>query len=315
MSNDTKTENASNEVSAEQSLQAYSLRRKQPIEWFYAIVTVVTHLGCLIAPFYFTYSGLLIALVLYFVTGCLGITLGYHRLLTHNSFSTFPIIRYALTLCGCLGFMGGPLIWVGSHRIHHAHSDKEKDPHSPNHGFLWSHILWVLFKEPPGHKSLSAVNDLRKDSVMLWLDRLSFIPQIICIFSLYLGGELISPAPFGQGLGLSWLLWGVFVRTAFLFHASGSVNSFTHTFGYKNFRSSDRSKNLWWVALIAFGEGWHNNHHAQQRSAAHGMKWWELDLTYSVIKTLERLGLAWDVVEPVKNYDAVTYPIPSQDAN
>ena len=278
-------------------------RWEEPVIWHYVVTTMLIHAGCLAAPFYFSWSGLVVAVVLFFVVGCLGVTVGYHRMLTHTSFKTYRAIRYFLTLCGCMGHFGGPLSWVGTHRLHHARSDSDDDPHTPRHGLIWSHITYVYYQEPASDKSLDTVKDLQREPALVFLEKWSVAPVVLCLAGLYLAGELYSTlildrGSFGAGLGLSWLAWGGFVRMTVMFHAAGSVNSVTHTYGYRNFDTPDNSRNLWWVALMTFGEGWHNNHHAQQRSAAHGMRWWEFDVSYRVIKTMQWLGLAWDVVEP-----------------
>ena len=272
-------------------------RLNQPMNWPVVASFLLMYAGAAFAPFYFSWSGLVIALILYCLTG-LGITLGYHRLLTHRSFQTRDWVRNVISFFGCMAFIGGPLTWVGIHRIHHAHSDEDDDPHSPNHGWLWSHVLYAFRVDPESQNALNFVKDLKQSPFLCWLEKWSFVPQLSGFILLYVAGELVSLAPWGSGLGLSWLFWGGFLRTVALLNAAGFVNSVTHTQGYRNFPTKDDSRNLWWVALLTFGEGWHNNHHAQQRSAAHGMLWWELDPTFWVIRAMSRLGLAWNVVEP-----------------
>lgn len=273
-------------------------RLQQQFDWTIVVSFVVMYVGAAFAPFHFTWSGLTVFTLLYFVTGCLGITLGYHRLLTHSSFKTPKTVRRLLSFLGCMAFMGGPLTWVGIHRIHHAFSDQEEDPHTPSHGVLWSHMLYAFRKHPPHQLPRDFARDLERDHFICWLEKWNFVPQVICFLLLYVLGEVVSGRPFGTGLGASWLLWGGFVRTVMVYNAAGLVNSATHIYGYQNFKTVDQSRNSWFIALLTFGEGWHNNHHAQQRSAAHGMKWWELDPTYWVIKLMKKVGLAWDVVSP-----------------
>lgn len=248
------------------------------------------HLGCLLAPFCFTWSGLGIALVLWWFCGGLGICLCFHRLLTHRSFKTFRPIEYFLTLLGTMNWQGSPIKWVGTHRLHHKHSDEDEDPHSPQHGFNWSHVLWCITKAEEGSNPRQAARDLQRDVIMRWIDRLHFLPQFI------LAGVLFTVGHFTLEAGLSWLVWGCFVRTVWVYHVTWFVNSASHTWGYQNFETGDNSRNTWWVALLGFGEGWHNNHHAMQRSASHGMRWWEIDTTYWVIKVMSWFGLAYDIV-------------------
>lgn len=255
------------------------------------------HIICILAffPMFFSWSGLIIAFALWCICGGWGICIGYHRLLTHRSFATPKWFEYFLTLLGTMNWQGGPIRWVGVHRIHHKESDGDLDPHSPQHGFTWAHMFWTVMKDPEGVDPYAVTKDLQRDSTMVWIDRYFYIPLF-----------LLAPVLFGLGWwllgtwqgGMSWVVWGVAVRTVFGYHATWFVNSAAHTWGYRNFKTKDGSRNNWWVALLSFGEGWHNNHHAQQRSAAHGMRWWEIDLSYMTIRVFELVGLAKRVVRP-----------------
>ncbi|MEX2671729.1 MAG: fatty acid desaturase [Phycisphaeraceae bacterium] len=258
------------------------------------------HIAALLAfvPSYFTWTGLVLFFVFMWLTANIGITLTYHRLLTHRSFKTPKWFEYFLTLCGCLAWQGGPVQWVGVHRIHHAHSDEDLDPHTPNHGFTWAHAVWCLHKEAEdGRKGVDAAKDLLRDPGHRIMNKFFWIPNLLLIPVLYFGGEAAAAAGISAS-GMSWLVWGVALRTVVVYHGTWFVNSASHTWGYRNFETKDRSTNLWWVALLSFGEGWHNNHHAYQRSAAHGLRWYELDVTYWTIRLLEKVGLARDVVLP-----------------
>jgi stearoyl-CoA desaturase (delta-9 desaturase) len=261
------------------------------ILWFALI-----QLAVVLAPFTFSWSGMVICGILYLLVG-FGITLGYHRLLTHRSFQTPRVVEYILTVLGSLATQGGPLQWVAIHRMHHQNSDDEGDPHSPREGFWWSHVLWWM----PHHPRLDEnefygnyVADLTKDPVHRFLQRFQIILPLSLGGLLYLGGELWG------GVGLSWLVWGLFVRTALLYHATWLVNSATHVWGYRSHITRDRSTNLWWVALLSLGEGWHNNHHAFPRSAQHGLRWWEIDVTYWLVRMLSWVGLAKHIHVPGK---------------
>lgn len=255
------------------------------------------HLGALFAfmPMFFSWSGVIIALVLWWLCGGWGICIGYHRLLTHRSFQTPKWFEYVLTLLGVMNWQGGPVRWVGVHRIHHKESDGEHDPHSPQHGFTWAHMFWCLMKDEEEHDPLTVTKDLQRDPVTMFINRWFYLPQFILAGLLFAAGWLALGSWAG---GMSWLVWGVCVRTVVGFHATWFVNSAAHTWGYRNFNTTDGSKNNWWVAIISFGEGWHNNHHAQQRSAAHGMRWWEFDPSYLTIRCFELVGLARRVVRP-----------------
>jgi stearoyl-CoA desaturase (delta-9 desaturase) len=241
------------------------------------------HLVCLAAPFTFSWSAFAVFLVLYWAVCGLGISMGYHRLLTHRGFDTSPFVRYSLAVLGTMNFQGGPIHWVGIHRIHHRDSDTDDDPHSPRHGFLWAHILWCLAKDPLGRDLSSAAGDLKKEPGMVWLEKWFWVPQAV------LGGILFLLG------GWSWFVWGIAVRTVFTYHTTWLVNSASHIWGYKNFQTGDDSRNNWWVALISFGEGWHNNHHAYQRSARHGLKWFEFDPTWLSLRLLEKLRIVRNV--------------------
>jgi fatty-acid desaturase len=262
------------------------------INWATAIWMAGMHAGAIAALWHFSWQALVVFLVLHFVCACLGITLGYHRLLTHGSFVVHPALRYFFSMCGMLTAEGSPIFWVATHRKHHAHSDQEGDPHTPNDGFWWSHMLWFQPKETEAEKQELFARwapDLYKDPVHRFFDRTFFL------FSLALGGVLYVIGERFFGLGLSFLLWGLCARIVVCYHCTWFVNSATHVWGYRNYQTGDRSTNLWWVALLTYGEGWHNNHHAHQRLARHGHRWWEIDITYMVIWTLEKLGLAKSV--------------------
>ena len=246
-------------------------------------------------PAFFTWSGLLLFAIFFWVSAGLGITLCFHRLLTHRSFRTPKWFEYVLTLCGCVAWQGSPAEWVGMHRLHHKHSDTDHDPHTPSHGFTWSHVFWMLRRNADGFEGRDAAKDLLRDPIMRWIDRLFWLPQLLLAAAFFGAGYAYG----GALVGLSWVVWGVAVRTVLVFHATWFVNSAAHTWGYQNYTDTgEGSTNLWWVALITFGEGWHNNHHAHPRSAAHGLRWFEFDATYWTIRFLALVGLAHDIKKP-----------------
>lgn len=287
-------------------------RRKQgfsfsQLQWYVVIGIGLMHVGAVLAffPQFFSWSAVVVAVILYWVSGGLGITLCFHRLLTHRSFKTPKWFEYFLTACGCLAWQGGPIEWVGVHRLHHKHSDSDLDPHTPNHGFTWSHIFWCMYKDPEDMPAKDAAKDLQRDPGLRLLDRFFWVPQFVLAIILFTGGEAARHWLGWQTSGLSWIVWGIFVRTIFVYHVTWFVNSASHTWGYRSYETKDRSTNLWWVALLGFGEGWHNNHHAHQRSAAHGLRWWEFDMTYLTIRLLGLVGLARDVVLPKETSQAV----------
>ncbi|QDU30751.1 Fatty acid desaturase [Anatilimnocola aggregata] len=263
---------------------------------------VLLHVGALAAPFYFTWEGLGLMLFMHWVTGCVGVTLGFHRLLTHSSFQTWKPVRYFLATVGGFAGEGDVIEWVANHRQHHAHSDQEHDPHSPRDGSWWSHMWWLCWTFPSEaqvrhHKRWAP--DLVKDRGMVWVGRM-FLP------SQFILGGLFMAAGYGVGLltktdpwfmATSFVVWGVFVRMVAVLHTTWFVNSASHIWGYRNYETTDDSKNNWWVAIIAYGEGWHNNHHAWPRMAPHGHRWWEFDVTFRIIRLMQWTGLAWNVVD------------------
>jgi sn-1 stearoyl-lipid 9-desaturase len=256
------------------------------INWNSAIFLFLFHVGAIAALFFFTWKAFAIALFLTWVAGSLGIGIGYHRLLTHRGFKTPRWFEYFLTICGTLALQGGAINWVVTHRIHHAFTELQGDPHSPRDGGWWSHIGWILRGTAQQHSEKVMrryAPDLMNDPIHVLLNRLYFVPLILC------GIVLLA---FG---GLPALMWGVFFRVTFALHSTWLVNSATHLWGTRRFETSDDSTNNWWVALLTFGEGWHNNHHAFSRAARHGLAWYELDLNWLAIRALISLKLAKSV--------------------
>ena len=256
---------------------------------------VLVHLLAIGAFFTFSWSGLAICLVLVFTTACLGITLGYHRLFAHRSYQAPKAVEYLLAFFGSLALQGGPIKWVTTHRVHHKAADKPTDPHNSVKGFLWSHMLWICYKNPRVSRLVETgklARDISQDRYMQFLERFFPLLYVLLAIALFVAGWLVG----GVYLGLSWALWGCALRTVYTWHTTWLVNSATHYWGYRNYDSPDKSRNTWWVALLTFGEGWHNNHHAHQRCAKAGHRWFELDVTYGVIKLMTLLGLAKNVV-------------------
>lgn len=260
------------------------------LSWTNVVFFGTIHAVALLAPWFFSWSALGITLFLHWLLGSIGICLGYHRLLTHRSFQVPRFLEYAITFLGALALQGGPIFWVAGHRVHHLHTeDLEKDPYSAKRGFWWSHMLWLFYPQSE-HFNYQAYKkfapDLDKDPFYRWLNRNFLMLQIPLAIGLYLLG------------GWSFVIWGVFVRAVVLWHSTWLINSATHLMGYRTFSSEDNSRNLWWAALLTYGEGWHNNHHAYPNVAKAGWKWWELDMTWWAIQVLRSLGLAKRVVMP-----------------
>ena len=266
------------------------------IQWGASAWLIALHIGALYAPWCFTWSALGLTFLLHWMTGSLGICLGFHRLLTHTGLEVPNWLRNTFTTIGTLAGEGGPISWTANHRKHHAYSDQPGDPHSPHDGPWWSHAFWLAFTtdngDPQGYAK-KWVPDLIKDKYTVFLEKY-FLPIHIAFGGLVTGiGYLIG----GSSLAISWLVWVICVRMVAVMHTTWFVNSASHIWGYKNYDTRDDSRNLWWVALIAYGEGWHNNHHAHPRLAQHGHKWWEFDMTFLVIRFLRAVGLAKNVID------------------
>jgi sn-1 stearoyl-lipid 9-desaturase len=258
-------------------------RLRSDVNWNSAVFLFLFHIGALAALFFFSWKALASALFLTWVAGSLGIGIGFHRLLTHRGFKTPKWFEYFLTICGTLAMEGGAINWVVTHRIHHAFAEQTGDPHSPRDGRWWAHIGWILRGTAQQHSDKVMrryAPDLMNDRVHVLINRLYFVPLIICGVVLLAWG------------GWPALMWGVFFRVTFALHSTWLVNSATHLWGSRRFETSDDSTNNWWVALLTFGEGWHNNHHAFSRAARHGLAWYELDLNWLAIRGLTWLRLA-----------------------
>lgn len=260
--------------------------RYSKVSWVTTIAMMLFHVGALAALFFFNWTAVIVAAVLYwFAIGC-GIGMGYHRLLTHRSYKVPRVIEYFLAICGTMTLEGGPIFWVGTHRIHHQHSDRDGDPHTPRHGGFWAHMGWIIFGDAQ-HADTETMSrfapDLARDPFYRWLNEYHWLPLAVS------GLILLSIG------GLPMVLWAVFFRVVIGLHATWLVNSATHMWGQRRFTTRDDSRNNWWVALLTFGEGWHNNHHAHPTSSRHGLAWYELDITWLQIRFLQLIGVAKSV--------------------
>jgi sn-1 stearoyl-lipid 9-desaturase len=253
------------------------------VNWVTAGFMMAFHIGAVVALFFFTWKAFFVAAFLWWVSTSLGIGIGYHRLLTHRGYKTPLWFEYFLTVCATLALEGGPIFWVATHRIHHQHSDQPGDPHSPRDGKWWSHMGWILMGKSMHHDTTTLaryVPDLAKDRFYIWITKYHYVPIIV------LGVALLAIG------GIPFVLWGIFLRTVVGLHFTWLVNSATHSWGTRRFITRDDSTNSWWVALITWGEGWHNNHHAHPTSARHGLAWYEIDFNWYAIWIMNKLGLA-----------------------
>jgi stearoyl-CoA desaturase (delta-9 desaturase) len=261
-------------------------RKRTGINWISLTAFTVFHAGAVAALFFFSWPAFFTALGLYWISLSLGIGMGYHRLLTHRSYQTPKWVEYFLAICGTLALQGGPIAWVATHRIHHKFSDQAGDPHTPRDGKWWAHIVWMLVGDATNSHTAECSRyapDLCKDRFLVWLSRYNYAALAILAIPLFVFG------------GWPFLLWGVFFRVTIGLHVTWMVNSLTHFWGRRRFATRDDSRNNWLVALLSFGEGWHNNHHAYPTSARHGLAWYEIDVSWMTIRLLQLVGLAKSV--------------------
>ena len=282
------------------------------INWAYAGTFIVLHALTLLVfvPWFFSWVGFTAFFLGVLLFGQLAIPIGYHRLLTHRSFRTPKWFeRTIVTLAMCAG-QETPARWVAWHRIHHLHSDHHEDPHSPLVSFFWSHVNWLVHESSGNGRTFAIyekyARDVLRDPYYMWMEKIRYASPIFFTLHavLYLAiTSVIAVACYGWGpaalqITASVFLWGVVARTVWVWHITWAVNSLTHLFGYRNFDTPDGSRNNWFVTVLTAGEGWHNNHHADQSSATVQIRWWEFDLNFYVIKFLERVGLASHIVPP-----------------
>lgn len=278
------------DVHAVQKRKLWFGRKWDKVDKTYLAFIGAMHLLCFAAPFTFSWNMVGLFFAGYFITGCLGITLSYHRQLSHRSFQTPKWLEYALAYCGCLAVQGDPIEWASSHRYHHLHTDTPLDPHSPYEGFWWSHAGWLLDHEAVEERvsDRSNATDLSKQWFYQFMEK-TYVWHIVASFALLYA--------FG---GFPAVIWGGALRTVWVWHVTWLVNSAAHVWGNQQYNAGDLSRNNWWVGILAFGEGWHNNHHAFEFSARHGLEWYQFDMTWMVVRTLQFFGLANKVKLPTE---------------
>lgn len=256
------------------------------IQWNTVIGVIVFHTLAIGALFTFSWQNLLAAFITWWIASSWGIGLGYHRLFTHRGFKVPKAVEYFLHICGSLALQSGAISWVTTHRLHHAFTDTEKDPHSPRFGFWWAHIGWI-FRGTAQNQTTATMQryapDMMKDRVHRALNKYYWVTPIVAAVILFAIG------------GWSMVLWAIFLRTVLSWHFTWLVNSATHVWGTRRFDIRDDSRNNALVTLVTFGEGWHNNHHAHPRSAKHGIAWYEFDINWIQLKLAEKIGLAKNV--------------------
>ena len=260
--------------------------KSQKIQWHTIIAVTLFHVMAVAALFTFSWTNLAVAVVFWWIADSVGVGIGYHRLLTHRGFKTPKWVEYILTFCGTLALQSGAINWVTTHRKHHAFTETDQDPHSPEKGLYHAHIGWIFQGEGQSQSETSMMRytpDMMRDPVQRFMNKYYWVSSI-----------LLGVALFAFG-GFSMIFWAIGLRVVFGWQTTWLVNSVTHTWGTRRFESRDTSTNNGLVAALTFGEGWHNNHHTYPRSAKHGLTWKEIDLNWMQIWTLEKLGLATDV--------------------
>ena len=266
------------------------------IDWLRVVPFIGLHLACLgviwvgVSWFAVGVALALYALRMFAITGF------YHRYFSHKAFRTSRPVQFLFGVVGAASVQRGPLWWAAHHRQHHRASDTESDPHSPKHkGFWYSHMGWFLTRGA-FRTDLDAVKDLTKFPELRLLDRFDIlVPVVLAVGLFLLGGWLETAAPALETNGPQLLIWGFFVSTVVLFHVTVTINSFAHRFGTRRYATRDDSRNNWFLALLTFGEGWHNNHHHYPGSARQGFRWWEYDVTFYTLKAMSALRLVWDL--------------------
>jgi stearoyl-CoA desaturase (delta-9 desaturase) len=278
------------------------------IHWLRCFSLINLHLGCVgVFLVGWSWTAVGVAVALYLVR-MFGITAIYHRYFAHRTFQTSRFMQFLFALLGASAAQRGPLWWAANHREHHRTSDTPADPHSPiQRGFWWSHAGWFMSTR---HllTNYSRIQDFARFRELVWLNRFDLVVPLALIAGLYLGGAALEHvAPALQVTGLQMVVWGFFISTTVLFHGTCTINSLAHLIGRPRYDTGDHSRNNFFLALITLGEGWHNNHHKYMSCARQGFYWWEIDVTYYILKALSWTGLIWDLRPvPAKAYDRTT---------
>jgi len=276
-------------------------RPRPGVNWKNVAILTTFHLLAIPVLFTFTWQNLAALIIGNWIVGSFGVGLGWHRLLTHRSFSVPKWLEYALTVIGTMSIQDSPDKWVATHRIHHAFTETEKDPHSTRPGFWWAQIGWIVWGTAQDHDAATLrryVPDLLKDKGQVLISRFYYVPIIVSAAVLFLVG------------GWSMVIWGVFGRVVLGWHTTWFVNSLSHLYGSQPHKTGDDSTNNWFVAMLTFGEGWHNNHHMVPTSARHGLKWYQFDMNWIAIRIFEKLGWA----KHIKGFNVQRSPVEMKQA-
>lgn len=263
------------------------------IDWFRVIPFILIHIGAL-AALWTDFEWYLVWVALFlFVIRMFAITGFYHRYFAHKTFKTSRLMQFIFAFIGSTAAQRGPIWWASHHRRHHLNSDRHNDHHSPHtHHFLWSHMGWFLAKKN-FLTDRKVVRDLIKFKELVLIDRFDWVPPVLLLLSLFVIGEYLSLT---SGIsGLNMVIWGFCVSTILVYHCTFAVNSIAHLWGTQRYDTKEESKNNFFVALLTFGEGWHNNHHHFPGSIRQGFYWWEVDLTYYALRFLSFFGIVYNL--------------------
>lgn len=268
---------------------------RRTVNWIRVMPFLAVHIACL-CVYWVGWSPVALGVCLFlFWLRMFAITAFYHRYFSHRSFKTNRSWQFVFAVIGASAAQRGPLWWASHHRKHHKHSDQKDDLHSPNQGFLWSHMGWFTC-EDAFDTDYSVIKDWAKFPELRFINRFDILVPFLLAVSLYGFGELLaSYAPNLATTGWQMVIWGFFISTVLLAHATFTINSLCHTWGKRRFKTDDHSRNNFWLALLTLGEGWHNNHHRFAVSARQGFYWWEIDISYYILKLMSKVGIVYDL--------------------
>ncbi len=277
----------------------------QRVDWLRIIPFILLHLACFSVLWVGASPFAVIFMLLFYLVRMFAITAFYHRYFSHKTFETSRVVQFVFALLGTMSSQRGPLWWAAHHRHHHRYADEAEDRHSPQHGFWYSHMGWFLNRQNFATNK-QAVKDWLKYPELVWLDRFSLPIVIITAISIYfLGKWLAIHYPELNTSGAQLLVWGFLISTILLTHATLMINSLAHRYGSRDFDTNDHSRNNAWLAIITLGEGWHNNHHFYAGSVRQGFYWWQIDISYYLLKLMSWCGLVWNLKPvPARIYDA-----------
>jgi stearoyl-CoA desaturase (Delta-9 desaturase) len=270
-------------------------QKNDAIDWLRVVPFIMMHIACIgVIWVGVSWVAIAVAAFLYLIR-MFAITAFYHRYFSHKAFRTSRFTQFMFALIGAASVQRGPLWWAAHHRHHHRHADTDLDIHSPRHGFFRSHMGWFLTKRGFA-TNFSSIQDLTKFPELRYLDRFDVLVPVVLAFTLYgVGSWLQASMPQLHTSGSQLLVWGFFVSTIVLFHATVTINSLAHRWGTRRYDTKDDSRNNWFLAIITLGEGWHNNHHHFPGAARQGFKWWEIDVSYVALRMMSWFGLVWDL--------------------